>query len=627
MCGIIGTVTRRVELQEDLEESGRRALEVMAYRGPDDLDLVSLPGVVLGNVRLAIIDRTGGKQPMQDPETGLQLVFNGMIYNYLELRRDLEKLGYHFRTQSDTEVLLKAYLHYGTKVVDHLNGMFAFAVYNPEDHSLFCARDPLGIKPLYFKADKEKCIFASEIKSLVTLDGKPVEANPQAVADYIHLQYALGDKTFFKGIGKLLPGHCLRYRDGHLETWPYWEPVPVETFRGDYAQAADELRSLMEEAVRWQIRSDVSLGTHLSGGLDTGIVSALAIRLTDNLKTFTAAFREGGVFDDSEAARTTAKFIGSEHFETYPNHEDFAANYERLVYHLDEPVAAPGVFAQYIVSKLAKKQVTVVLGGQGADEIFGGYTRYYMLLLDQAIRSGAEQGKANIGLSWDELGQGLGQLNQYGSLWQRMQTQEAFEDPVKRYWTLIDRSDGLGEHLNPEFINGLNGYETFDEYAAVMMRFRDAELLNRVLYFETTSWLPALLQVEDRMSMACSLESRVPILDRRIVDFACSLPTAIKMHRGRTKAIMREAFTDLLAPTIRDRRDKIGFPVPVNRWFGGPLRDFVGDILGSQEALQRGIFPASTLREMAENPGGDNSRALWGMLNIELWFRNFVNGR
>lgn len=597
----------------------------MAYRGPDELNLGVFPGVVLGSVRLAIIDREGGRQPMQDPETGVWLVFNGMIYNFPELRLELESLGHCFRTQSDTEVLLKAYVQYGREVVDYLNGMFAFVIFDPVQRSLFCARDPLGIKPLYYLHDPEGFAFSSEIKGLMALTGRKAEPNSRAMADYIHLQYTLGDKTFFAGVNKLLPGHCLFYQDGQLKTWSYWEPEPTGRFAGTFHQAAEQLRGLLEGAVRWQLRADVSVGAHLSGGLDTGTVSALAMREAGHLKTFTAGFREGGIFDDTAAARITARLIGADHHVVYPDHRDFADCFEKLVYYLDEPVAAPGVFAQYMVSKLAKEQVTVVLGGQGADEIFGGYTRYYLLLLDQAIRCGAECGKENLGISWDELGLALGQLNQYGGLWQKMQSQGAFADPVKRYWSLIDRSEDLAGKLDPQFDGGLHGYRTFDEFVPYLMRFHDAELLDRVLYYETANWLPALLQVEDRMSMACSLESRVPILDRHIVDFAFSLPTAIKMRGGRTKAIMREAFGDLLAPAVRDRRDKVGFPVPVNRWFSGPLRDFVGDILGSQAARQRGVFEPRVLREMVEQPGGDNSRALWGILNLEMWHRNFID--
>jgi len=628
MCGIIGLIANCSRPENDLRALGNSALQRIAYRGPDASDLYCGSGVLLGNVRLAIIDQAGGGQPMLDPESGVRIVFNGMIYNYLELRQELQESGYAFQTQSDTEVLLKAYLHYGEEVVKHLNGMYAFAAYHPDNRRLFCARDPLGIKPLYYKYDGETLIFASEIKALIALRGEAVEYDPQAISDYIHLQYALGEKTFIKGVRKLLPGHCLRFDGKSFATWVYWEPNPDSSYRGSFPQAADELRALLDDAVRLQIRSDVPVGAHLSGGLDTGTVSALAAqKLPQGLHTFTAAFNDGGIFDDSAYAQITAKYIGSEHHLSYPDHRDFAILYEQLAYHLDEPVAAPGVFPQYIVSKLAKERVTVVLGGQGADEIFGGYARYYLLLLDQAIRCGAEQGKENLGISWEELGTSLGQLNQYGSLWQKIQANGAFEAPIKRYWTLIDRSEGLIQYLTPEFESCLNGYRTFDEFVPYLMRYRDAELLNLVLYYETTNWLPALLQVEDRMSMACSLESRVPILDRRIVDFAFSLPTSIKMRGGRTKAIMRAAFDDLLAPAIRDRRDKVGFPVPVNRWFRGPLREYLADILGSKAARERGIFSGDRLRQIVDTPASDHDRALWGMLNLEIWFRNFVDRR
>ncbi|MEW6753628.1 MAG: asparagine synthase (glutamine-hydrolyzing) [Candidatus Latescibacterota bacterium] len=627
MCGIVGRVSRRPAAAGALEEAAREALATIAYRGPDDWGVATFPGVVLGAVRLAIIDREGGHQPMRDPDTGVCLVYNGMIYNYPELRAELEHQGHRFRTRSDTEVLLRGYLEHGAGVVERLNGMFAFAVYDPRAGSLLCARDPLGIKPLYYRSTAAGLAFASEVKALLALDGAAAEPEPQAIADYVHLQYALGDKTFFRGVRKLLPGCCLEVEvGGEMRLRTYWEPEPTEAFSGSFEEAAARLRALLERAVSWQQRADVPLGAHLSGGIDTASVCALAAAGGSRLQCFTGAFREGGVFDDSEAAALTARHVGAEHSVVWAHAQDFADAYESLVYHLDEPVAAPGVFAQYAVSRLARQRVTVVLGGQGADEVLGGYTRYYLLLLDQALRQGAGQGSERLGLGWDELGGGLPQLHQYGGLWQTLEAGRPFANGTERYWSLIDRAEGIAEGLCPEFVGSLEGYRPYDAYAEVLGRHAQAELLNRVLYYETTCWLPALLQVEDRMSMACSLESRVPILDRDVVDFAFSLPTAVKMRGAQTKAVLRQACADLLPPAIAQRRDKLGFPVPVNQWFTGPLRSFVADILGSRAAGQRGVFRPEVLQVWQAPPAGAASRLLWGLLNVELWFRCFVDG-
>jgi asparagine synthase (glutamine-hydrolysing) len=284
-------------------------------------------------------------------------------------------------------------------------------------------------------------------------------------------------------------------------------------------------------------------------------------------------------------------------------------------------MAGQGVFPQYMVSKLAREKVTVVLGGQGADEIFGGYTRYYALLLDQSIRNNAKWEKENIGISLEELGQSIGQLKNYASLWCKMQGSEPFEEPILRYWKMIDRSGDLNNHLTDEFIKSLEGYSPYDTYREYMAKFPKAELLNRILYFEASCWLPALLHIEDRVSMAVSLESRVPFLDVDLIRFAFNLPTGIKLKAGKTKSVMRAAFQRELASEIRDRNDKVGFPVPTNRWFEGALYNFVGDILMSKESRNRGIFKPQALIA-ATNPKDDQDRSVWGMLNMELWHQN-----
>ncbi|MBF0421569.1 MAG: asparagine synthase (glutamine-hydrolyzing) [Magnetococcales bacterium] len=622
MCGILGWFSSHGTTCDP--EACLQGLQTLGHRGPHGRGVLQRSGLWLGHVRLAIIDVEHGGQPWIDEDSGLAMVYNGEIYNYVEERRLLENAGYQFRSHSDTEVLLKMYLAYGEKMLDRLNGMFAFAIHDPRNNTLFCARDHAGIKPFYYLASKEGILFASEVKAMVTVRGG-LEADPQGMADYIALQYLIGSKTFFRDVRRLLPGHCLRIgSDGTPTVRQYWSLTPDERFTGNAVEAAEWLRVHLDDAIRLQLRSDVPLGAHLSGGLDTGIITRLASRriAPERFSTFTAGFREGGVFDDTAAARISSRFCDTDHHEIFPTADDFLHLFPTLVHHLDEPMAGQGVFPQYMVSRLAQTKVRVVLGGQGADELFGGYTRYYALLLDQAIRNGADRGREPLGIDWPTLGAGLGQMHNYGPLWSQMQAGGAFQSPIERYWRMIDRSGDLNDVLAPDFVESLQGYRTFNAYRDIVDRFPDAEVLNRILYFETSAWLPALLHVEDRMSMAVSLESRVPFLDPRIMRFAFSLPTRIKLHQGQTKGLMRQAFHNDLAQSVRDRRDKLGFPTPTSRWFAGPLRDFVWETLNSVSCRQRGIFSPEAIRRISENPQGDFDRSLWGMLNIELWHRN-----
>lgn len=623
MCGIMGWFQTGAQALPPEPTVFKRALLALRHRGPDDLGIYDRAGVILGHVRLIVIDPHGGRQPWVDQETGVAVTYNGELYNYIEERTILEKKGHSFASKSDTEVLVRMYLEYGYDMLRRMNGMFAFALYDPRRQTLFCARDHIGIKPFYYCRRHDSFRFSSEVKGLVALGGN-FDPEPQGIADYIHLQYVMGEKTFFKDVYRLMPGEYLVVSSGgELKKQVYWKIDPAVTFKGTFADAADRLHELIAKSIRIQLRSDVPLGAHLSGGIDTATVCSLAAShiAPKRLDTFTAGFKEGGIYDDNGFASQTSEFIGTQHHVVYPTAKDFADCYPKLAWYLDEPMAAQGVFPQYIVSRLAKEFVTVVLGGQGADEIIGGYTRYYLLLLDQLIRNGAGRGNENLGISWNEMGISLGQLHHYGPLWARLQQGDSFEDPVRRYWRMIDRSADMTGALTDDFLESLGGYSPFETYREYVNRYPDTELLNRILYFEASCWLPALLHVEDRMSMAVSLESRVPILDPEVISFVFSLPTAIKMKNGQTKALMRSAFKRELLPAIRERRDKLGFPVPTNQWFAGPLKDFLISHIGTPDN-NHGLFRPSVLRSLIEHPHGDFDRSLWGILNIGLWFRN-----
>ncbi|MCP4723486.1 MAG: asparagine synthase (glutamine-hydrolyzing), partial [bacterium] len=572
MCGICG-----VRLKSAAVDEGRlvRMRDLLTYRGPDDEGLFIEENIGFGHRRLNIIDLDTGHQPMMNHDESVIIIYNGEIYNYIELREDLIKDGRKFRTKSDTEVIIQLYEKYGFDCVDMLNGMFAFAIWNKNKKHLFIARDHFGIKPLYYKINNGDFIFASEIKAILEYEGTKAEPDYTAIYDYLTFQYVLEDKTFFKGIHKLLPAHYMVITEDDVKIEKYWEIKNKYDFAKSEEDFAGELYDLLRDSVRIQLRSDVPLGAHLSGGVDTGAAVCLSSALLDNkIKTFTAGFEEGGIYDDTHFARITSKYAGTEHFERFPDHNDFLDLFDKLIWHLDEPVAAPGLFPQYEVSKLASQNVKVVLGGQGSDETLGGYTRYFIIYLEQALKESIS-GSNTLHIPLQDIIKNLNQLKNYNPLLSFYFKENLFGEPDSRYFRLINRLENKDELVTKDFLNDVGDYSSFKTFSNIFNRYDDFELLNKILYFEMTAWLPALLQVEDRMSMACSLESRVPFLDKRIVELAFSMPSNIKFKDGATKYILRKALDGKMPKEILWRTDKLGFPVPIKEWSDSVLRTYI----------------------------------------------------
>ncbi len=621
MCGICG-----IRLGSSRVDKGKliRMRDLLTYRGPDDEGLYIDENIGLGHRRLNIIDLETGDQPMMNHDESIVIIYNGEIYNYIELREELIGAGHKFRTKSDTEVIIQLYEEYGFDCVNKLNGMFAFAIWDKNKRHLFLARDHFGIKPLYYKFNNGDLFFASEIKAILEYEGKKAEPNFMAIYDYLTFQYVLEDKTFFKGINKLLPGHYMVINNNGVRVEKYWDIECGYDFDKSEEEFAGELYDLLRDSVRIQLRSDVPLGAHLSGGVDTGAAVCLSSDLLDNrIKTFTAGFEEGGIYDDTHFARITSKYADTEHFERFPDHNDFLGLFDKLIWHLDEPVAAPGLFPQYEVSKLASSNVKVVLGGQGSDETLGGYTRYYIIYLEQAIKESIS-GKNSLHIPLQDIIRNLSQLKNYNPLLSFYFKENLFGDPDSRYFRLINRLENKDELVTGDFLSEVGDYSSFDTFSGIFNKYKDFELLNKILYFETTAWLPALLQVEDRMSMACSLESRVPFLDKRIVELAFSMPSNIKFRDGATKYILRKALDGKMPGEILWRTDKLGFPVPIKEWSDSVLRNYIKDKLMDGKAMKHGVFRQEKIKEMIE---GEKTfdRTLWGVMCIESWFENFTN--
>ena len=555
--------------------------------------------------------------------------YNGEIYNYRELRTELAALGHRFRTTSDTEVILKAYAAWGTEAIKRLNGMFAFVLYDAEAHRIVAARDRFGIKPLYWCRAGDDLLWASEIKALLRHPAIRAEADDDALREYLTFQFVLGERTLFRGIRKLQPAHfqVVDVQTGHIEERRYWEPDYTIRTEVDEEVASRELRELLEDAVSIQMRSDVPVGTHVSGGLDSGLLTMLAARhVPAPMSAFTGTFREGPQFDETVYARAVTDAAGATLFEVVPEAQDLPSLLPRLVWHLDEPAAGPGVIPQYAVSKLASEHVRVVLGGQGGDEVFGGYTRYLVAYLEQALKGAIYESneEAEHIVSLKSMLPNLPLLQQYVPMLQQFWRSGVFEPMDRRYFRLVDRLGGALSLLTPDFRASYDGEAVFASFQGVFNHPQTSSYFNKMTHFDQVASLPALLQVEDRTSMAASLESRVPLLDHRLVEFAAALPPRLKYRGAEMKYLLKRAVGDLIPPSVLARKDKMGFPVPLHLWAKGPIREFVCDTLLSDRALGRGIFDREEVRRLLDYEQAFSRRS-WGLLNLELWFQTFVD--
>jgi asparagine synthase (glutamine-hydrolysing) len=622
MCGIAGWSVP----QEHAPQEGAMGamLASLAHRGPDGEGVFATTTqegrhVCLGHRRLAIIDPNGAAQPMRDEATGTVLVFNGEIYNFRELRDHLAAVGYRFHLDSDTEVLLRAWQHWGERLVHRLRGMFAFAVWDAARERLFLARDRYGEKPLFLCQRGNALYFASEIKALLRLPACRSEVDLGAVWDYLSWRYVPGPRTLLKGIRKLMPGTAAIWENGDLHEWRYWTPpdrlaAPPSSANGS---TVDEFLERLEDAVQSQMVSDVPFGAFLSGGLDSSMIVGLMSRHCPQVNTFSVGFAEAGASELPFAA-LVAKQFGTVHREIVISHKDVIDNLPTLIAFRDAPVCEPSDVAIHLMAREASRSVKMVLTGEGSDEILGGYPKHVAELmvhryqmLPQAVR--------------DHLIAPLASSLPFG--FRRVKTAianlsiEDWRERYVRWFGALNRKerDGLS-------VLRLNGYPHPDAPPF------DADTANsplrRLLYFDQTSWLPDnLLERGDRMTMAASIESRVPFLDHRLAEFVSSLPDEYRVRGLATKWILRSAARRVL-PEIILKRPKVGFRVPVNRWFQDGLRDYVLEHLRSGDSLTRRYYDAKALdRVLAEHMQGrhNHEKLIWSLLNLELWHRQYAH--
>jgi asparagine synthase (glutamine-hydrolysing) len=508
--------------------------------------------------------------------------------------------------------------------------MFAFMIYDSRTRQVLAARDHFGIKPLYAYADRERLLFASEIKAMFEHPAVRAGVDLHALHDYVTFQFVLDDRTMFSNVRKLLPGQYEIYDldTGRHRTVRYWEPSYAVDTHHTEEYFVGRLRELLEDAIRIQLRSDVPVGAYLSGGMDSSIVTALAAgSYQGKLQTFTGRFLEGPEFDESAYAREVSRAYDTEHNETVCTVNDFMEQLPTLVYHMDEPAAGPGLLPQYLVSRDAASRVKVVLGGQGGDEIFGGYARYLVAYLEQALKGAifetAEEGKHIVSLG--SIVPHLPSIRAYGPMLQQLWGKGLFEPMDRRYYQLIDRSGGVLNLFSSDFRRAYKPAEIFARFQKVFNHPDTLSYYNKMTHFDLVASLPALLQVEDRVSMAASLESRVPFLDYRLVDLMTRMPPATKFKGGELKYLLKKTTRDLVPPKVRSRKDKMGFPVPLHLWAKGPAREFVNDVLLSRTARTRGLLNPRAVIRLMQNERAFGRR-LWGMLNLELWMREFIDG-
>lgn len=623
MCGFVVLIQRFGLPDPGLVAHMAQALQ---HRGPDGEGAYARAGVAMHHKRLAIIDIRGGQQPMQAEQVALS--FNGEIYNYVELRQELEKLGHHFTTESDTEVLLRMYLQYGTDCIARLNGMFAFVLHDARRGTILAARDHFGIKPLYSMRIGDTLMFASEIKAILRHPGARRELDPIGLEDYLSLQFVLRERTMFKGIEKLEPAHYQVIDERTLATsnHRYWIPDFDHVDTAAPEQALDEVRELLFASVKRQMRSDVPVGAYLSGGLDSSFVAAAAARQTGHrFKTFTGAFSEGPEYDETSYAYALADHIGADAHTIYPTERDFIDLLPRLTYHMDEPAAGPGLFPQFMVSQQARSYVKVCLGGQGGDELFVGYARYLIGALEEALLDSVRGRPASADtLSLSNLEHCLGTLKTYMPLLRRAWGTGVDAPSDQRYFRILNRLDASSPLLAPGVMDQTSGSDVRERFSQIFNRPSRASHLKRMLHFDLVATLPTLLHVEDRASMAASLESRVPLLDAKLVDRMAALPDRMLLAGGFSKSVLRHASRGLVPDRVLNRTDKMGFPVPLQRWIKGPAREFVRDILLSQRARDRGIFSPNRIEALIGNEF-EFGRSLWGALQIEMWHRAFID--
>lgn len=621
MCGFVGV------LNLDGEPARSELLAEMAatisHRGPDDHGVEVSGPCGLGFRRLSIIDLSpSGHQPMMSPDRRFTVVFNGEIYNHRQLRAELEAAGVVFRSRSDTEVLLHLYRQRGEGMLDHLRGMFAFAIWDAEEKTLFLARDRVGIKPLYYHlAPGRRLSFGSEIKAIIADRRVARAVEPRALVQYLLFGHSSAPVTMFAGIQKLPAGHCLRVRGGQVSLRRYWDVLDAPP-PADARPPADVLGDLLTEAVGSHMVSDVPVGAFLSGGVDSSAVVAIMSDAVPGVDTFSVGFDVGGAYNELGAARTIAQRFGTNHHEQIVSYQDVEASIGTLVHHYDEPFADAAALPTYLVSKFAREHVKVVMSGEGSDELFAGYRRYALESLAGLVARAPASLRSSARWALGSLGSHRAARRLADFLDESQDASRYGHFLAQMDWDLVPRL------VRPEVWDTVRDYDPLWKYKECFTRAEGLDRVNRLLYTDFSTWMvDTYLEKVDKASMAVGLEARVPFLDHKLAEAAFKIPGGQKLRGPITKYPLKRSLIGIL-PLKTLFKPKHGFSVPIHEWFRGPLKEFVTDTVLAPDARCTTWLDPKVVAEICQghlSGTRSNGTAVWILLNFELWLRHYLN--
>jgi asparagine synthase (glutamine-hydrolysing) len=635
ICGIIGRGLREAEVEQRLLPM----MHVLEHRGPDDKGVyLSSPrngrlGAAMGHQRLSVVDLKSGHQPMCNESEDIWIVYNGEIYNHQELRRNLETRGHVYKTRSDTETILHAYEEYGESCVHKLRGMFAFVLWDARHHRIFAARDRLGIKPLYYALRNGTLVFASEIKAILASGVIPINLSPDSLPEFFAFGQTIDDRTLFEGVVKLMPGHLLSFDGEQLRIQRYWDWQFDESGeRVDARFYIDRFNELIEDSVRCHLMSDVPIGVFLSGGLDSSLIAAVTGRLhSQPVQTFTVGF-EDRYYSEFGEARTVAAHIGANHHETLITASEFVEAIPKLIWHEDEPLKGPASVALYFVSKLASEHVKVVLTGEGSDELFAGYNdRYWATMLNRRLsRFGdkfvPEALRKHVvrKILWKlSLPLAVKKKISHTILYLPSNVEGLF---FENFHTIFTR-EMQQDLLNRGCIRDLLSNDPYSNALALFERSNARHLLHRMLYTDVNMDMVELLMKQDQMTMAASIESRVPFLDHLLVEFAGTVPPHLCLNGRPGKVLVKKAAEKFLPREIV-HRPKMGFPVPFSNWLKEDSTATVDEIILDHKTRARGYFNVRYIETLLKDHRAgrrDYQNQIWMLLNFELWHRIFLD--
>jgi len=628
MCGIAGIFHYANPAQPVDQQQLVAMTKAVAHRGPDGEGIMVSGSIGLGNRRLAIVDLDEtGNQPMSTPSGQCAITYNGECYNHAGFRGLLHHRGVRFRGTSDTETVLHLLSEYGPSALTQLQGIFGLAFWDGRNRRLILARDPLGVKQVYFHDNGQRIVFASEIKSLLQCPEVPREIDPQGLNEYLHFHTPLYERTFFKGIEQVRPGEYIEITGNGLRRKSYWETDGFQPRSESPETSVDELRQLIGSVVRDQLMADVPVGAFFSGGIDSSAVAAFAKRAGSPPRCFGVHFTNQGVIDERPFQESAAKALGLELNLITVDGGSFPQDLMRLMYFQDQPVIGPAMIPMYYVSQLASKSVKVCLGGQAADEIFGGYARYALVHPGRVIKSVMPGNrKADEGVSAEVGGNLLRQLVDKRNLRRVMSVMRPLRGWASRYFenfASVPEATWL-QVFDPTVVSRGRARQQFNDGIS---RSPALDPGDRILHWDMQTYLPGLFHQDDRMSMANSLESRVPLADPRMVRFALHTGFDLKLRAGASKWILRQAVSDVLPEEVLNRR-KVGFDTPAEAWMRGPHQDFVRDLLLSSAARSRGWWTPRGVEFALNNSESPQwFDVVWKLASIEAWARVFLDGQ